>query len=235
MSKAIKGLPSVTAKPRGPKVSSPKPLSMNRIFADLSHWEGKFDYMYLDSACLVTVGVGHMLPNEGRAAALGFVNKPSGPSKSKTSASDPKSIRKAYQTVAAQKCGNYLARYYAQFTSIRLPEKEIRRLLEKDVYGFIGELSRSLPSFLSYPDPARRALIDMIFNLGHDRLFPGGKEPGFPTMIRHVKAREWKKAASESKRQGISQARNDYVAQLFIQADLIEPSATNSKLPKKSP
>ncbi|MBO0711281.1 MAG: hypothetical protein J2P47_08420 [Acetobacteraceae bacterium] len=67
---------------------SPSATLLNAIRNDLGRWEGLFARMYLDSAGLVTVGDGSMLPNGCRSEAIAFSKTDRGPASRGDEAAD---------------------------------------------------------------------------------------------------------------------------------------------------
>lgn len=80
---------------------------------------------------------------------------------------------------------------------IRMFESELKR-----IYG--------VSEFSSFPNDVKLALFGMIFNIGMHEL--KGEHPNFN---KHMKVRDFKKAAIESNRKDVSTERNTYVRNLF--------------------
>ena len=182
----------------------PTELSFADIQADTTLWEGRITHMYLDTVAKVTVGVGKMLPDANAALALGFVRRDTG------AKATPDEIRRDFAAVSAQP-KSQLAGSYKKFTQLDLPEAAIDALLKTVVDGFLADLARRYAGWASMPVPAKRALLDMTFNLGS-----GGLAEKFPHMKLAVDARNWDVAAKECFRNGISQVRNDWTRDLFL-------------------
>ena len=88
-------------------------------------------------------------------------------------------------------------------------------LLRNDVRAAIMELDRSMPWWQDMPEPARRGLCNMAFNLGLGRLL------GFSKMIAALKAGDYERAAVEaldSKWARQVGARADRIAALYREA-----------------
>ena len=179
-------------------------LDFADIQADTTRWEGRINHMYLDTVGKVTVGVGKMLPNVAAAQALAFVRRADG------GAASADEIGRDFQAVSAQPKA-MLAASYRKFTQLDLPDPEIDALLKTVVDGFQAELVKRFNGYAGYPAPAKRALLDMIYNLG-----PGGLG-AFVRLRTAIEAGNWDAAASECQRNGISQARNDWTRDLFLQ------------------
>ena len=179
-------------------------LSFAEISADCTRWEGRINHMYLDTVAKVTVGVGRMLPDVGAAQKLAFVRRDTG------AAATAADIQRDFEAVSAQPKG-LLAASYRKFTQLDLPEAAIDTVLKSVVDQFQAELTRRFAAYASYPGPAKRALLDMCFNLG-----PAGLG-AYLHLKAAVEARNWDVAAKECFRNGISQARNDWTRDLFLQ------------------
>ena len=172
----------------------------------LNEYEGKVNHMYLDSKGYVTVGVGHLLESVAAAQALKFVQQ-------EGSAASAAQIATDFESVKAQ-APNRVASYYKKYTQLTLAQADIESLTDEHIESFYTELKQLYPEFDSYPVVAQLALFDMIFNLGMTTL-----KRGFPSFNRAVLARDWQKAAAESHRKApISEARNQYVHDLLVQA-----------------
>lgn len=177
----------------------------------LREFEGNYSHMYLDTGGNVTVGVGEMLPNLAAAQKLAFVRRPDPTSKPPVVAglAMEDEIKTDFDNVNKQTAGK-LASYYKQFTKLDLTDSVIDSLLKLRVMQFTAQLVASFPDFNSYPDEARAPLFDMAYNLGTGKL-----TSQFPNFCKAVKDKDWAKAATECKRGGISDARNDWTKSQF--------------------
>jgi len=183
----------------------------------LEQYEGKIPHMYLDSKGLVTVGVGFMLGSVTEAQKLPFIVVKTS---NKATATE---IKNDYDNVKKQTKG-LLAGFYKKFTKLKLNPGEIDLLTTKHINSFYSELKRIYPDFDTYPSEARLALFDLIFNLGMPEL-----KNNWPNFNKHIKAKDWKAAAAESKRgPPISASRNKYVKDLLEKAAKL---ATPAKKP----
>jgi GH24 family phage-related lysozyme (muramidase) len=159
--------------------------------------EGVISHMYLDTAGLVTVGVGNQLPNAAEAQKLAFVNRQT----FKVATKDE--IKTDFDTVKKQTKG-LKASAYKQHTKLDLPTKDIDTLLDTRIDGFKKELKLKFPKFDTYPMTVQFALLDMAFNLGTN-----GLVTKFPTFKKAIEAEDWEKAAKESQRSApVSASRN---------------------------
>lgn len=178
----------------------------------LKKYEGSIPHMYLDSKGYVTVGIGHLITSVAEAQKLSFVDAGTG---KKASAAD---IKTDYDNVKKQ-TKNRIASFYKKHTKLKLTQSEIDKLTDKHIESFYKELKRIYANFDTFPTEVRLALFDMIFNLGMTNL-----KNKWPSFNKHIKAKDWQKAANNSNRMApVSATRNKYVK------DLLEKAAKNAK------
>ncbi|MET1257381.1 glycoside hydrolase family protein [Aliikangiella maris] len=181
----------------------------------MEKYEGKINYMYLDSKGYVTVGVGHLIKDLASAQKLNF-------KKSNNMPASKDEIKADYEAVKKQP-KNRLASFYKKQAKLNLSDLDINTLTNKHIDSFESELKRIFPDFTTYPIEVRLALFDIIFNVGMTDL--NNKWSG---LKKAVKAKDWSEAAKESNRKSpISAERNKYVKDLF------EKAAANVKNPAK--
>ena len=183
----------------------PTDLVFAEVSADCTLWEGRIVHMYLDTVAKVTVGVGQMLPDAATAKKLAFVRRDT------RAAATPAEIQRDFDAVSAMP-KSLLAGSYKKATLLDLPEPAIDALLKATVDNFVAALTKRFAGWATLPSPAKRALMDMCFNLG-----PDGLVNKFPTMKQAVEKAKWDSAAKECLRNGISQQRNDWTRDLFLQ------------------
>lgn len=173
----------------------------------LSEYEGTVYHMYLDSKGFVTIGVGHLLSTVAEAQKLSFVDSKT----SKKATVDD--IKADFENVSKQP-KNKFSSYYKAHTKLVLNQIEIDNLTNSHIEIFYNELKLVYPEFDSYPEAARLALFDLIFNLGMTNL-----RTLWPTFNKAVKEKDWKKAGDASNRSPpISALRNKYVKDLLYDA-----------------
>jgi GH24 family phage-related lysozyme (muramidase) len=178
-------------------------LNWNDVETDFEHWEGKFPHMYLDTKGLITVGIGKMLPNVAAAKALGFVRRSDG------AIATAAEIEIDFLEVSKQPRGK-LAKRYKKHTQLDLPDDLIYSLLRTVVNGFENDLVANFDGYRTYPINVKRALLDMIYNLGLRGLLK------FKNLKKSVESRDWKEAAKHCHRIGPSKERNDWTRDLFL-------------------
>jgi GH24 family phage-related lysozyme (muramidase) len=190
---------------QGVKQATNTTLNWDEVQADFARWEGKITHMYLDTKGLVTVGIGKMLPNVAAAQALGFVRR------SDKATATATEIETDFKEVSKQTKGK-LASSYEKYTKLDLPDDAIFDLLKSVVDGFEADLENNFVGYKTYPVAAKRALLDMIYNLGLGGLLK------FKKLKASVEAGDWKKAAEDCHRTGPSDERNDWTRDLFLEA-----------------
>lgn len=148
----------------------------------LEEYEGRVPHMYLDSKGYVTAGVGHLLPTVRDAQRLRFVDSTGRPASDDAVAED-------YETIKAQ-IRNRQAGYYRRFAKLSLRNSEIDRLVDHHIDTFHRELRQTYPGFGRFPQQARLAMFDMVFNLGIT-----GMRTGWPRFNHAVREADWEAAA----------------------------------------
>jgi GH24 family phage-related lysozyme (muramidase) len=166
--------------------------------------------MYLDTVGKVTVGVGLMLPNLGTALALPFLL---GDTPATTD-----EITEDFARVANMIPGRRPIFYHAP-GSPQLSTNEIQTKLAKVVNAFDADLRAHFTTYDGMPDPAKLALLDMIYNLG-----PSGLFNGYSTLMKAVQAQDWTLAAAQCRRHGPSAARNTWTRTEFLAAATATPT-----------
>jgi GH24 family phage-related lysozyme (muramidase) len=169
----------------------------------LESFEGRIPHMYLCTGGKVTIGIGHAMETATDASQL--------PWSINGRTATPAEIAADYARVAAAAKGQ-VAGSYASLTNCRMDNSTIDSLASADITAFTGQVAASLPKWNSYPDCVQAALFDMAFNLGLSGLLK------FHNLLAACDAGDWEKAASESHRMGIGDARNSATAALFRQA-----------------
>jgi GH24 family phage-related lysozyme (muramidase) len=191
-------------------------LGLDEICADLIQQEGAVRYMYQDDHGNVTVGVGNIVPTAAYAKTLRFINgktqQPVGPD----------DIANAFNAVAKMAPKQRHAAYRLH-PSIELPADELiplaKRRLTKE---FLPGLRKRFSDFDSLPKPARRGLIDMVYNLGlakFDSKFDGRHRKFGPAVRRH----DWNVAAAECDVSTSRKERNEWRRAQFAHALEQEP------------
>ncbi len=178
-------------------------MNTESLKARMRAGEGSIAHMYKCTGGKVTIGVGHAIEDAAGACALSWTRN--------GSRAAAEAVQADFAAVAAAPAGS-VARTYEPLTSCRMSPEHIDALLDADIQRFIQGLRKIVPDFDQLPDPAQEALFDMGFNLGI-----GGLQK-FRNLLAAVASRDWERAAAESHRRGIGDARNAETAALFRQA-----------------
>jgi hypothetical protein len=111
------------------------------------------------------------------------------------------------------------AAYYRDLSDLRLTQIFVKDLvgvrLERE---FLPGLVELCPAFESFPLPARRALVDMSYNLGLGGLAK------FTRLLEACNSWHWPTAAKESHVATSSERRNTFRAQMFLDAEAAMPT-----------
>ena len=184
---------------------------MPRVRSDLDAWELTYLYMYLDSVGVATVGCGTALATSDFAATISFhhdLTKKDATKDEIVTAWNELHKGSADQKVAQPK-DKYRARHYAPASDLRITITISNRLRDDHVAKDYIDLLKLYPKFDSFPDDAKVALFDMIYNLG------AGGLKSFGHMNQAVNKMDWAHVASSCHRAGIAPARNDNTSNLF--------------------
>jgi len=181
-------------------------MNVADYFDDLDAHEGCVPWMYCDSRGFVTVGIGNLVSSPAIAATLPFrhVNGEGAlPTERETAWARVNDAYKPNRSAAA----------YREVTDLRLSQDFMRDLVASRLAGeFIPGIQRLCPGFDTMPLPARRALVDMAYNLGVHGLAM------FPHMLAAVNAGDWEMAANQCHRSTCRDTRNAWTAQMFVDA-----------------
>jgi GH24 family phage-related lysozyme (muramidase) len=165
------------------------------VTARLKKFEGEIPYLYRCTGGEVTIGIGHAILSEDLAAQLDWSIKPIDPTTE-------------WRKVAAAEKG-HPATFYEPLTACRMTDAAIQALLATDIPIYSSQLDHVAPGWQKYPENAQQALFDMVYNLG------AGGLSKYPKMLAAAAAGDWSTAAAESHRNGIPDARNQEIRDLF--------------------
>lgn len=197
------------------------PILMQQIRTDLVTWEALLPFMYLDSEGLVTVGCGTMLPTAALAGQLSFFHEKT--LKLATSAEVEHHWNELHKGSLTQKAkapkDKFSSQHYSKSSDLRISRSTADQLRDDHIRHDYDSLKQIYPDFDDFPDTAKLALFDMIYNLGAGR---GATKQHRATGLRQymmmnkaINAGEWTLAASHSSRRGIAAARNRMVHNLL--------------------
>ncbi len=130
---------------------------LDQSLAQLEIFEGCIPWMYVDSVGRVTVGVGCMLPDVATAETLPFL--------AGGQAATAAQIGADFERLMAMPPAKAAA-FYKSADSPLLPQAVIDAKLLATLQSFEAQMRGFLGGYDSFPDPAKLALLDMIYNLG---------------------------------------------------------------------
>lgn len=176
--------------------------------------EGVVPHFYLDTRGLVTIGVGHMVPDPKSAAALPMLLPDGTPA-------DYTDIRRDWMAVHMAPAGKMFM-YYGAIADLRMDNNSIEALLDADIAAITRDLA---PAFAAYnaqkvgpwiwwshlPPAAQTALLSMAFALGPRHLVSE-----YPHLLADCAAGDWEACAQQCSMQGVQPARNRATAALFL-------------------
>lgn len=164
--------------------------------AALDGFEGRIPHMYLDGPGNVTAGCGFLIPDPYSAVGLfGDVR-----------ASDEWGAVKHLEP-------GHPAAWYGTFTVCRLTESQIDAEKTRRLAAVRSELERLWAPYAALPPGPKDAVTDCGYNVGVSKWL---RE--FPKMVAALAAGDWQKAADESERLGIQDARNAWTRLAILSA-----------------
>jgi GH24 family phage-related lysozyme (muramidase) len=170
-------------------------------WAFTSRWEGVVPHMYLDTAGIVTCGVGFALRDETAVALLPWTP-------------DVLTAIDDFRILSVKPSG-LPAALYKRHCRAELSGAAIREVFELK----IADVRRRLEAHWQLsmqPVPVQLALVDMAYNLGVAGLTK------FERLHDAVQSRDWITAANECSRRGIQAPRNEATIELFLVASTEE-------------
>ncbi|ENU4075494.1 hypothetical protein LH668_23035 [Enterobacter kobei] len=182
-------------------------VDLSAVINNIIHHEGARNNMYLDTANNVTVGIGRMLPNSQAGYNLGFtkthhIPRGHGDSEDVEISASHGDIDSAFNATKEKRASNV-------HLSDQSMVADCVNQLDKDR----TTLRNMYTDFDHFPQPAKTALHDMLYNLGEGKL-----HSEFPNFNAAVNRKDWTRAATESHRTGIGDSRNKDTHDQFIAA-----------------
>lgn len=167
-----------------------------------SPFEGLLSFMYLDTKCLVTTGMGNLIDPMGPALGLPWVHKLDG-----TAAARAEIVAEWTKVKGATSMARLGGGAFARLTTLCLTSASIDQL----VVGKLSQIETAVRSGFgewdSFPASAQLAILDMAWNMG--------SAFGFPHFRLAVNAGNWLAAGAECKIVDASADRNDAHVALF--------------------
>jgi GH24 family phage-related lysozyme (muramidase) len=191
-------------------------MDIGDYFDDLETHEGCTSWLYCDVRGFVTVGIGNLVASADAAKAYPFVHRDT----NAWATDDEKAA--GWQTIKDAFDATKSAAFYAGKCDLRLALDYVKSLVSTRLANeFIPGIVRLCPQFSTFPLPARRALVDMAYNLGVHGLGM------FPHMLAACNAGDWAMAAGQCHRSSCRDTRNAWTAQCFIDAEVATPGPTS--------
>lgn len=169
--------------------------------------EGARNTMYMDTTGHVTVGIGRMLPNAAAGYNLGFtkthhIPRGHGDSEDVEETASHADIDAAFNAAKTH-----------TYSNVHLSDQLMVADCVKTIETDRATLRTMYSDFDHFPQSAKTALHDMIYNLGASKL-----KSEFPNFNAAVNRKDWPTAAAESHRTGIGDSRNKDTFNQFTNA-----------------
>jgi GH24 family phage-related lysozyme (muramidase) len=144
-------------------------------------------------------------------------------------AAKPEEIAADYDAVKKVFAGDSNAKLdtYKSKTKLEIKETDANALMVDVLAAKESELLGKMPDLHDLPPEAQKVILDMVYNMGVDRLYKPATERGFPKFLEAVKARDWKTAAGETKSGDVGGVRNDWRKKTMEKA--IPPAPAETK------
>jgi GH24 family phage-related lysozyme (muramidase) len=191
--------------------------------ADIQKHEGFVPWLYADSRGCVTIGFGNLVCSPEAAEQLPMEHDDGVPAASAEKNAAFIAVQDAFRA-------GLLAAAYASKTTIRMDRSTADAMLARRLDGeFLPAIEQVFHDVESWPLPARRAVVDMVYSLGIS-----GLVRGYPKFVDACHAKDWLAAAAEChrKRQGEDPTdpstwgeRNTWTRQMLLQASAAEAAS----------
>lgn len=210
------------------------PPLKQKLIQKLEKQEDRINHLYYDSKGYLTIGVGHLITGGSRGVQSLplYTIKHNKPDRLATNA---EKIAE-YNNLIGRFKKNHSAKSYKKYTNLIMLETDISKQRDKHIDNFYRELCKEYKvsnnyykNFDQFPDKAKIALFDMIFNLGSSRL-----RKQYIRFNSAVRKGDWTTASSESNRLGIAPQRNRYVKDLLLAAHTLKEKI-DASIPNLSP
>lgn len=167
--------------------------------------EGSSPHMFRSLGGEVVVGVGHELPKAEDAQKLGFIRRDT------QRAATGEEIQQDWIA-----CMNVTpgppARAFAPVTRLYLPDREVVGLLAEDIRRQSIEMVSVFSDFDTYPNPAKKALLLLAFDLSVTGLRHSSE------LVAAARSKDWSRCADLVREQGRSSYRTELEKKFFLQA-----------------
>ena len=192
---------------------------LRHLLHDIERWEGRTNYLYLDSRGNATIGVGFLVLDAAAACDLPFLVAPIG-----RLATMPE-VASDYARVLAMPVGLPHRAYQAHGADpvLYLENQQIDGIgINRLRFVYLPQLARLFPGFSAFPPAARNALVDMIWNLGLGHPAKGERPAkglmSFGNLIGACNRGDWETAAQHCHVRTSRETRNLWRKTLFLAA-----------------
>ena len=185
-------------------------MNFSDYFDDLQAHEGCMTWLYCDNRGFVTTGIGNLVASADACAALPWFHAANNPAGGPVPAADGEK-RSAYTKVMnAFWLIKPSAMQYRSISDLRLTLDFVVGLVGQRLETeFVPGIQELCPDFDEFPLSARRALVDLAYNLGVHGL------SNFQMLLAACNARDWATAARQCHRSTSRDSRNDWTAEMF--------------------
>lgn len=171
-------------------------------------YEGEVAHLYLDTRGNPTIGVGFHVATKSEFAQL-----PLREIRSKRHASREHKLAE-FERIKRLPAG-CPANFYTNHCELYLSHKACQKILLVKIQSFKAELGKIYgdSKFNALPKSVKLALVDMIYTLGQTQL-----QNNWPKFNAAIHKRDWREAANQCNRKGVSLSRNAKIKQLLESA-----------------
>lgn len=198
-------------------------MNVSDYFPDLEAHEGCCTWLYCDSRGYATTGIGNLVADVDACAALPWVHALAPVGGPLTAVTDDEKRMLYARVVNAFGDAKPAASAYRLLSNLRLELDFVIGLVGQRLETeFVPGIRELCPDFDKFPLPARRALVDLAYNLGVHGL------SNFQMLLTACNSGDWATAARQCHRSSCRDSRNVWTATMFIDASVSGVSASNS-------
>jgi len=183
----------------------------DRAASVIMRHEAFIDHFYLDSVGVVTIAIGRAVETADEAVML---NKGPLPFSIFHQCASNDTVRNEWEIVAdmAETHTGYKADFFKQHSGVRCDQKDAINLLHEDIRERLERVTPHFDNFGDLPDAAKIVIAGLAYNTGSHNW-----EKRWPKFTKAVNNKDWKEAARQSHRKGISDERNEETHKLILE------------------
>jgi GH24 family phage-related lysozyme (muramidase) len=179
-------------------------MSEPNYFKDLVEHEGYCTWPYLDTRGLMTTGIGNLVEDPEAFLALPWRHIDASQLATRAEKLE------AYKAVKAVFEPNKPARAYRAVCDLRLADDDVCDLTNERIEReFLPGIRKLLADFDDMPEPAKRGIMDMAYNLGVHGLSK------FTHFLEACRFSNWKEAAKQCRVSSSRESRNQWRIEQF--------------------